>query len=61
MKHAVINLTVAIFVFIAIVMIAAAAGMMDQGASIIVCVKLIIGAVLALTAAAGITEWRRIF
>lgn len=56
-----INLTAAVFVFIAIVMIAAAAGMMDQGASIIVCVKLITGAVLALTTAAGITEWRRIF
>ena len=61
MKHAVIDLTAAVFVFIAIVMIAAAAGMMDLGASIIVCVKLITGAVLALTAAAGITEWRRIF
>ena len=61
MKNTVINLTAAIFVFIAIVMVAAAAGMMDQGASVIVCVKLIAGSVLALTAAAGITEWRRIF
>lgn len=61
MKNTVINLTAAIFVFIAIVTVAAAAGMMDQGASVIVCVKLIAGSVLALTAAAGITEWRRIF
>ena len=61
MKNTVINLTAAIFVFIAIVMVAAGAGMMDQGASVIVCVKLIAGSVLALTAAAGITEWRRIF
>lgn len=61
MKNTVINLTAAIFVFIAIVMVAAAAGMMDQGASVIVCVKLVAGSVLALTAAAGITEWRRIF
>ena len=61
MKNAVINLTAAVFVFIAIVMVAAAAGMMDLGASIIVCVKLVTGSILALTAAAGITEWRRLF
>lgn len=61
MKHIMINLAAAVFVFVAIVMVAAAAGMMDQGASVIVCVKLIAGSVLALTAAAGITEWRRIF
>ena len=61
MKHAVINLTAAVFVFIAIVMVVAAAGMMDRGASVVVCVKLIAGSILALTAAAGITEWRRIF
>lgn len=61
MKNTVINLTAAVFVFIAIVMIAAAAGMMDQGASVIVCVKLVTGSILALTAAAGIAEWRRLF
>lgn len=60
MKSAVINFTAAVFVFLAIVMIAAAAEMMDQGASIMVCVKLVIGSMLALTAGAGIAEWWRL-
>ena len=61
MKTTMINLATAVFIFIAIVMIMAAAGMMDLGASIIVCVKLVTGSILALTAAAGIAEWRRLF
>lgn len=61
MKNTMINIVSAAFIFLAIVMVAAAAGMMDLGASIIVCVKLVTGSILALTAAAGITEWRRLF
>lgn len=60
MKNTMISIVSAVFVFLAIVMIAAAAEMMDQEASIMVCVKLMIGSMLALTAGAGIAEWRRL-
>ena len=61
MMNYVLNTVAAAFVFLAVLMIVAAAGMMDLGASIIVCVKLVTGSILALTAAAGIAEWRRLF
>ena len=60
MKHIVIDTMAAVFVFLAIVMIVAAAGMMDNGAEITVCVKLVFGSILALIAGAGFAEWRRI-
>ena len=60
MRHLVIDTMAAVFVFLAIVMIVAAAGMMDNGAEITVCVKLVFGSILALIAGAGFAEWRRI-
>jgi len=60
MKHIVIDTMAAAFVFLAIVMIVAAAGMMDNGAEINVCVKLVFGSILAFVAGAGFAGWRRI-
>lgn len=60
MKHIVIDTMAAAFVFLAIIMIVAAAGMMDNGAEINVCLKLVFGSILALIAGAGFSAWRRI-
>lgn len=58
--RAVLDITAAALIFLAIVMLMAAAGMMDKGAEINVCVKLIFGSILALIAGAGFSAWRRI-
>lgn len=60
MKYIVIDTMAAAFVFLAIIMIVAAAGMMDNGAEILTCLKLLTGSVLALIAGAGFSAWRRI-
>lgn len=53
MKKAILSALAAVLLFIAICMIAAASGMMDQGAGISVCVRLAAGSAAAFTAAAG--------
>lgn len=56
----VLNSMTALFVFLALVMIAAAAGMMDKGAEILICLKLVAGSLLAMVAAAGFADLRRL-
>ena len=56
----VLNSMAALFVFLALVMIAAAAGMMDKGAEILICLKLVAGSLLAMVAAAGFADLRRL-
>lgn len=58
MKNLVLNTLTAGFIFLAILMVAAAAGMMDQGASISVCVRLTAGGILAMIAGMGFAGWR---
>ncbi len=60
MKQVILNTVTACFVFLAILMLAGAAGMMDQGAEIFTCVKLVAGSILAFVAGAGFAQWRRI-
>ena len=55
-----LNITEAVSCFAAIVMLMAAAGMMDQGAEILVCVKLVVCSILLMVAGAGFSAWRRI-
>lgn len=59
MMNHVLNTVAAAFVFLAVLMIVAAAGMMDQGAEILICIKLIVGSMLAVVVAAGIAGLRR--
>lgn len=53
MKRNILSITAGAFFFIALVMVAMAAGMMDQGAGVSVCVRLAAGSASAFTAAAG--------
>lgn len=54
MRKYVLDIAAAAFIFLAIFMIVAAAGMMDQGAEILICIKLIVGSMLAVVVAAGL-------
>ena len=56
----ILNCMAAALMFLALVMIAAAAGMMDRGAEILICLKLVAGSVLAMVAAAGFADLRRL-
>lgn len=51
--RAVLDITAAALIFLAIVMLMAAAGMMDKGAEILTCLKLLTGSTLAFIAGAG--------
>ena len=59
MRKFVLDMAAAAFMFLAILMIVAAAGMMDQGAEIMICIKLIVGSMLAVVVAAGLAGPRR--
>lgn len=53
MKRSILSALAAAFFLVAVVMVAMAAGMMDQDAGISVCVRLAAGSAAAFTAAAG--------
>lgn len=53
MKKAILSALAGVLFLVAIVMVAMAAGMMDQGAGVSVCVRLAAGSATAFTAAAG--------
>lgn len=59
MRKYAVDMMAAAFMFLAILMIVAAAGMMDKGASVVVCIKLVAGSILSMIAGAGISGWRR--
>lgn len=59
MRKFVLDMAAAAFMFLAILMIVAAAGMMDKGAEIMICIKLIVGSMLAVVVAAGLAGPRR--
>ena len=60
MRQILLGAVAAVFTFLAFLMVAAAAGMMDTGAEILVCVKLIACAGLSMVAAAGFSDLRRV-
>lgn len=59
MRKFVLDMAAAAFMFLAILMIVAAAGMMDKGAEIMICIKLIVGSMLAVVVSAGLAGPRR--